>query len=46
MEWDVAILLQLWGQSGNYGMYVAVTGSTWQPSSKRHVDPVTATQTS
>ena len=34
---------QLPGVRGHYGMYVVITGYTWQPSSKRHVDPVTAT---
>ena len=43
---DVATLWQLWGQSGNYGvyMYMAVTGSTWclQERCKIHVHPVAA----
>ena len=42
MEWDGAISGQVRGLRGNYGMYVAVTGSTWQHSNKTHVDPVTA----
>ena len=28
---------------GSYGMYVTIMGSTWKPSSKHHIDPVTAT---
>ena len=30
MECDVATSWQLWGLSGNYGIYVAVTRSTWR----------------
>ena len=30
MEWDVGIYWQLWGLHGNYRVYVAVMGSTWQ----------------
>ena len=40
MEWDVAIAWQLLGLRGNYGIYVAVTGCTWQPSSERHMWPL------
>ena len=29
--------------NSGHGMYVAVTGCTLQPSSKSHIDPVTAT---
>ena len=42
MEWDVATSLQWENLHGSYGLYVAVTGCTWQPSSKRHVDRGTA----
>ena len=54
MEQDMAISWQSWSVHGNYRMYLAVTGCTWQPSSKclvdLHVnssliDPVIATQT-
>ena len=40
-----------WLSCGSYGVYVAITvvyialtGSKWQSSSKRHIDPVTTTQ--
>ena len=48
--WDVATPWQLrgptWqlrGRRGIYGVYVTVTGCKWHSSSKRHVDPRTAT---
>ena len=40
MERDGAMSLQLRGQYGSYGMYVAVTGCTGQHSHKCHIDPV------
>ena len=43
MEWDVAIWWQLRGLRGTYGMCLAVTGCTWQRSSKRQLDTITAT---
>ena len=42
MEWDVVTSWQLRSLCGNYGIYVAVTGCMWQPSSKprnSHVYP-------
>ena len=41
----MAISWQLRVLRGNYGIYVAVTGCTWQPANKCYVDPVTALQT-
>ena len=29
----------MWLYHGNYRVYVAVTGYTWQPASKHHIDP-------
>ena len=36
----MAIAWQLRGLRGNYGMHMAVTGSTWQPSTQRPIDRV------
>ena len=40
-----AIWCGTWIYRGKYGMYVAVTECSWQPSSKCHREPITATWT-
>ena len=40
IEWSMAILWQLQGECGTFWVYMAVTGCTWHPPSKPHIDPV------